>query len=235
MNLYEKFKQINGQFITEQRLIASKLSNIKAFIFDWDGVFNSGEKQANGGSSFSEVDSMGTNLLRYSYFLKNNRLPICGIISGEKNESAFYFSSREGFDFSFFKIAHKHDALNFICKDKNIKLEEVAYFFDDVLDLSIAKMCGLKILIHRKSNPLFTDYCIKNNLVDYITGSESGRFAIREASELLIGLANNYDSVIVNRTEYTDSYETYIQGRKLIQTKFYTLKDNSIEECNVLF
>ena len=96
-------------------------------------------------------------------------------------------------------------------------------------------MCGLKILIHRKSNPLFTDYCIKNNLVEYITGSESGRFAIREASELLIGLANNYDSVIVNRTEYTDSYETYIQVRKLIETKFYTLKDKSIEECDVLF
>jgi len=105
MNVYEKFKEINGQFITEPKLIASKLSNIKAFIFDWDGVFNSGDKQANGGSSFSEVDSMGTNLLRYSFFLKNNRLPICGIISGEKNESAFYFSSREGFDFSFFKIA----------------------------------------------------------------------------------------------------------------------------------
>ena len=79
--------------------------NIKAFIFDWDGVFNNGQKNANSSSNFNETDSMGTNLLRYSYFLTNGVLPITAVISGEKNEAAFYFCERECFKFSFFKIS----------------------------------------------------------------------------------------------------------------------------------
>lgn len=64
-----------GQFVTSEADIAKRLSKAKAFIFDWDGVFNNGFKQGQAGSGFSEVDSMGTNLLRFLIFqLLNNFL-----------------------------------------------------------------------------------------------------------------------------------------------------------------
>ena len=202
------YSYLGGKFVTPINDIKNKLSQIKAYIFDWDGVFNNGEKSANGSSKFSEVDSMGTNLLRYSHFMKTKQLPLTAIISGEKNETAFYFCQRECFDYSFFKVANKINALNFICEKENIKPTEIAYFFDDVLDLSIAELCGVRVLVNQKANPLFAEYCIKNNLVDYLTASQGGKFAVREASELLIALNENYNEVITNRKNSTQEYKT---------------------------
>src|SRR4051812_17673617 len=101
------FSVLGGRFITPITEMQNKLERIKAFVFDWDGVFNNGQKTSTGGSAFSEVDSMGTNLLRFSWFLKNGSLPYAAVLSGEKNETAFYFSEREGFHASFFKVPHK--------------------------------------------------------------------------------------------------------------------------------
>lgn len=223
------YKSIGGQFITPLADIQSKLFRAKAFIFDWDGVFNNGQKTAKGSSDFNETDSMGTNLLRYSYFLKNNAMPITAIISGEKNETAFYFCERECFNYSFFKISNKKEALDFICKKEKISPEQIVYFFDDVLDLPIAEVCGLRILVNQKANPLFAEYCIKNNLTDYLTANPGGQFAVREATELLIGLHGNFDSVMDNRKSFSNSYKSYITKRRETSPEFFTLKENGIE------
>src|ERR1700758_1861343 len=110
------FENLGAEFLLPQYKIAEKLQNIKAFVFDWDGVFNNGQKNENGSSSFNEIDSMGTNLLRFSFFLLNKKLPLTAIISGEKNESAFYFSKREHFNCSYFKIADKTFGINHLCE-----------------------------------------------------------------------------------------------------------------------
>ncbi len=227
------YLNIGGKFITPIDELKKKLPNIKAFIFDWDGVFNNGQKNNTGGSNFSEVDSMGTNLLRYSHFMKNGQLPLTAVISGENNETAFYFCKRECFNYSFFKVAAKLNALNFICEKENIKPSEVAYFFDDVLDLSMAEVCGVRILVNQKANPLFIDHCIKNNLVDYLSANSGGTFVVREASELLIALNENFNEVITNRKNSTADYKTYIEKRKTIKTKFFTVLDNKIEAAEI--
>jgi len=225
------YSELGGKFITPFNELKNKLHNVKAFIFDWDGVFNNGQKNINGSSSFSEVDSMGTNLLRYSYFLKKRQIPLTIIISGEKNESAFFFCKRENFNSSFFKAPNKLPALNFICEKENLKPSEIAYVFDDVLDLSIAEICGVRILVNQKINPLFLNYCIKNKLIDYVSASSGGNHAVREVTELLIGLNDNYNEVIRDRINYSQNYKTYIEARKLISTKYYTLVENKIEEA----
>lgn len=227
------YSYIGGKFITPINELKNKMSSIKAFIFDWDGVFNNGQKTNIGGSSFSEVDSMGTNLLRYSHVIKNGQLPLTAVISGERNETAFYFCERECFDYSFFKVAAKIHALNFICEKEKIKPNEVAYFFDDVLDLSMAEVCGVRILVNQKANPLFSNYCVKNNLVDYLTASKGGDFAVREASELLIALNGNYNEVITNRKNSSPDYKNYIEKRRAIKTKFFTANDNKIEAADL--
>ena len=223
------YLNIGAKFITPIAELKKKLLNIKAFIFDWDGVFNNGQKIDGGSSNFSEVDSMGTNLLRYSHYLRQNKLPLIAIISGEKNDTAFYFCKREAFHYSFSKAADKITALNFICEKENIKPNEVAYFFDDVLDLSIAEVCGLRIMVNQKANPLFSNYCVKNNLVDYLSANAGGSFAVREATELLIGLNNNYDAVVTERKNYSPAYAKYIEEKRKIKTQYFSLEDKTVK------
>lgn len=211
-----------GQFVTSEADFTIRLSKAKAFIFDWDGVFNNGFKQGQNGSGFSEIDSMGTNLLRFSHYNKTKQLPLTAIISGEKNESAQFFASREHFDFAFYKIAHKTDALDYICQQKNISPNEVVYFFDDVLDLSISKVCGLRILIAKQATSIFTNYCIANNLVDYITANDGGNHGIREACEMIMSLNTNFDDVLNQRTNYSDNYKHYIELRNEVPTLVFT-------------
>ena len=94
----------------------------------------------------------------------------------------------------------------------------------------MAEICGIRVLVNRKSNPLFTNYCIKNNLVDYITASQSGDFAIREATELLIGLNQNFDEVITYRKIYAPAYKTYIENRRKVATEFFTITNEVINK-----
>jgi len=223
------YGQIDGRFINTSAEIKQRLSVIKAFIFDWDGVFNSGEKSSAAGSTFSEVDSMGVNLLRFSYFLKHGHLPVTLIISGESNDTAFYYSRREGFTYSFSKVAHKIKALEFLCKKENIEPSQVAYFFDDVLDIPIAEVCGLRMQVNQGTNPLFVNYCIDNNMVDYLTSAPGGRFAVREAAELLIGLNGNFNEVIKARTSNSESYQNYIALRRQVVPEFFTLLETGIQ------
>jgi 3-deoxy-D-manno-octulosonate 8-phosphate phosphatase (KDO 8-P phosphatase) len=232
ISLETLYGEIGGRFISSPSDISERLKNIRAFVFDWDGVFNNGQKMSTGGSAFSEVDSMGTNLLRFSYFLNHQQMPLCALISGEKNETAFYFSEREGFDYSFFKVAHKKEALNFLCEKETIRPEQVAYFFDDVLDLPIAELCGIRILIDQKINPLFRQYCVKHKLVDYATSVAGGSGAVREATELLIGLTDNYDAVISGRVANSEQYQDYISRRRQIKTEFFSLSSKGIEAVN---
>src|SRR4051812_37868128 len=105
-----------GRIIAPEGEIRKKLEGVRAFVFDWDGVFNNGNKTAISGSGFSEIDSMGVNLLRYSWFLTHGDLPVTAIISGEKNDTAFYFCNREGFTYSFHKFPHKVHALDRLCE-----------------------------------------------------------------------------------------------------------------------
>lgn len=228
-DIIRKFSELGGSFVTAPEALKKKLDGIKAFVYDWDGVFNNGQKTIGSGSPFSEVDSMGTNLLRFSHYLKAGKLPMCAVISGEKNDSAISFCERECFHYSFFKTPHKIEALHFICKQQSLQPHEIAYIFDDVLDLSIAEVCGLRLLIRHQSNVLFEDYCRKHHLADYISASDGSHYAVREICELLIGLNGNFDDTISNRGRFSETYQDYLQLRKAIQPGLYSVQDGQVQ------
>lgn len=228
IDISKTFSKNGGRFIFSAAEINKQFSKVKAVVFDWDGVFNNGVKDANGSSSFSEVDSMGTNLLRFAHYFKSKQMPYSAVISGEKNEAAFYWTKREHFNACYFKVANKNFALDHFCETHKIKPHEIAYFFDDVLDLSVAKQCGIRIFIPRKANPLLTNFVIKNKLADYCTGAQSGEFAVREGCELLMGVTGVADKIIDERMNYTDTYADYIAARNKITISFFTLDKNKI-------
>ncbi len=234
MNSIQKIYEDTGaEFITPINNITEKFKEIKAFVFDWDGVFNNGEKNGNSSSSFNEIDSMGTNLLHFSNYLKSKQLPYTAIISGEKNESAFFFANREHFSASYFKIAHKKWALDHFCSIYSIHPNQVCYFFDDVLDLSIAQQAGLRILVARKASISFTNYVKQNNLADYITANQSGNFAVREACEMLMGVSDLFNETITRRMNYDEVYQQYIMAKNLTLTHYYTYNNRQIINADI--
>lgn len=228
----KKFR-FEGQLLITEKKLKDKLKNIKAIVFDWDGVFNDGGKTSSGGSRFSEVDSMGTNLLRYSFYLRSGKMPLTAIISGEKNETAFYFAGRECFNSSYFKVPNKTEALKHFCDNENVKASEIIYVFDDVLDLPIAEVCGLRMQVGQKANVNFLNYCIKNKMCDYVSSCKGGDHAVREICELLMGMNGNFDEVITTRKNYDKKYLEYIEKRRKILTRFYTLSEGQVNEVKI--
>ncbi len=225
--LEDKFK---GVFVAPPDAIRQKLKHIKAFVFDWDGVFNNGQKNENATSFFSEVDAMGTNLLRFNYYQRNHQVPITAIISGENNSAAYALAKREHFQSIYYGIKYKALALQHLCMTQNLKPEEVAFFFDDVLDLSMAAKCGLRIMVSRACNPLLLDFAKERNLVDYITAAEGHAHAVREGAELLMGLSEIYNYTIEARMNYTEEYIHYLHKRNLPTTVCYTTQASAIIE-----
>jgi 3-deoxy-D-manno-octulosonate 8-phosphate phosphatase (KDO 8-P phosphatase) len=232
-HITQLFTEIGGQFITPEAEIIEKLKHIKAFVFDWDGVFTDGSKDYLFQSRFNEVDSMGVNLLRFSYYLHHKTIPTTAIISGEKNNAAFAFVDRERLHSAYSKFANKLEAAKHLCEKFNLQFNEICYVFDDVLDLSLAEVCGLRIFISRNANPLFNEYVIKNFLVDYATGAASGQLPVREVCELLIGLNGNYNEVITERKKISETYSNYLTLRKATVPIYYTSDNGNIVEFKV--
>lgn len=225
--MLKTFQEIGGNFVTFPDEIRQKLQNIKAFVSDWDGVFNTGMKGENISSYFTEADSMGTNLLRYFLWEKNQEMPITAIITGANNPSARKWAEREHLQVLYSRIADKKQAILHLCEQENIEPKNVMYCFDDVNDLPVAKMVGLRFLIRRNASPLFKRFVDENKLADYITGQDGGHHAIREVCELLLGLSGQYGNIVQERVNFSENYQAYFTERQTISTKFLTMEDIS--------
>ncbi len=218
MTVKEQFENIGGVFITPETELKVKLSKIKAYIFDWDGVFNNGAKIGNEGSNFAEPDAMGVNMLKLDYWLRNGLLPYTFIVTGEENKSAQFLATREHMNAAFFRCKFKVKALERICKENNLKPEEIAFVFDDILDVELARSCGASFQINRNANPLFNQYLVDTKSCDYRTGHTGGDSGVREVCELIIGLNGSLPNAIETRIEFTGDYTRYLNERNLIET-----------------
>lgn len=226
----QKIKNVfKGEFLCDVKTLRKKQKNIRAYIFDWDGVFNNGHKTESGSSSFSEVDSMGTNLLRFSHYLGKNELPFTAIITGEQNKAAVLFAEREHFHTLYAGIKNKYEALQHFCKANTISAVEVAFIFDDVLDLSVAAHCGFRIMIQREANPLLMKYVREKKLADYFPQAYGSKYAVRESTELIMYLNNQFENAVRHRIDYSPDYKNYLDQRDAVVTRFYSSNDLNIQ------
>lgn len=221
-----------GSFVSSPEVIAEKLHRIKAFVFDWDGVFNGGWKNAQGESPYNEVDSMGTNLLRFNHHLRNAVQPVTAIITGENNQAAISFARREHFHAVYCGVKYKAVAVQHLHEAFGILEGEVAFFFDDVLDFSIAKDCGLRIMVGRDCNPLMTQHALRQGYVDYLTAADGAHYALREAVDLLTGLSGSYEDTIEERAAFSERYQEYFFERNSIQPEFFSFRQSRIERAD---
>lgn len=227
--LQEIFEKQGGEFISAPSLILDKLKKIRAYIFDWDGVFNTGTKTDTVGSGYSEVDSMGLNLLRFGYWLANNhQLPYVAIITGENNQTAIKLAERESLHHVYFGFKNKEVAFKHLIEAFGLKNDEVAFVYDDILDLPITRLCGLRFMANRGGSPLFINYLKDNNQCDYISGQTGGNFAVREISELILGLLGQYETGVKERADFGPLYTNYLEQRAKVELKKFKFEKNAI-------
>lgn len=213
------FAENGGEFLVPYSDFIAKAKNIKMIVFDWDGVFNSGFKGDGVYSNFSEVDSMGVNILRFGYKMLTGNILIAGIISGMENKSTEMFIKREHFNYKCLGFKDKGEALRLVLKEYGVSEDEIAFVYDDILDLAIAKRCGLRFQVGRPASPMFANYTKNRHLADYITASTGEGHAVREVTELLLAAIGMYDDAVERRSGFDDVYDSYITERNAIEPK----------------
>ncbi|MGD9493166.1 MAG: hypothetical protein AB7V36_07405 [Bacteroidales bacterium] len=228
--IQELFEKHGGVFMTPAPKIAKKLENIHGFLFDWDGVFNSGKKSSEFPSTYSETDSLGINLLRFSYWLRYKKIPFVGLVTNQITESAFDLAKREHYNAVYVNFKSKKEAFTHMNDTFNLRPTQVAFIMDDVLDLSAADVAGLSFMVGRKSSPLFMNYVHEKDLVDYISYQRGDLNAVRELCELMMGLTDTFEETIQQRVSVSDEFQAFLEERDEIESKFYHKVDRKIIE-----
>jgi 3-deoxy-D-manno-octulosonate 8-phosphate phosphatase (KDO 8-P phosphatase) len=223
-NIVTSFESVGGEFFTPPSVFEQKLKGIRAVLFDWDGVFNEGFKQSVEGSMFSEVDAMGTNMLRYALWRLQGKVPVTAIVTGEDNAAAGRLAEREHFNHLYFLAKDKARVFGEFCATYDLRPEEVLFFFDDVLDLEVARQCGARIMVRRRATPLMAEFVRTHGMVDYFTGGNGLEHGVREGCELVIGLLGQYDKVLQERIIFSEEYRRYLDVRQEISTSMQEVK-----------
>lgn len=209
-----------GKLHCPEGVLKERLEQVRLLLFDWDGVFNSGQKVDGKSSSFSEVDSMGTNLLRYSLYKQTGELPKSFILSGASNPLAKEFAEREHFDGVYLNFKNKVEAIDQILANVGVQAHEVAFFFDDILDLGVAAKSGFRVFLGKEHSPSLKAYVYDNELVDYSTARKGGDNGLREACDFMMASLENYDECVKDRLSFSESYQQYWSTRQGVHTRF---------------
>jgi 3-deoxy-D-manno-octulosonate 8-phosphate phosphatase (KDO 8-P phosphatase) len=199
---------------------AKRWSSIKALVFDWDGVFNSGEKTPNQPSGFFEADSMGVNMLRFALWLRDGKCPPVAIITGADNPGARNWAEREHINACYGKVLNKKDALVAFCNAYGLHPENVCFFYDDILDLNAASIAGGRMLLGRPGAPHFTDMVKARQWADYISAQSGGQYGLRECCDSILAQSMMLEIVVHKRMQTQGDYLEYLTERNRSTPKF---------------
>jgi 3-deoxy-D-manno-octulosonate 8-phosphate phosphatase (KDO 8-P phosphatase) len=220
LELESRFSKLGGLFVTPASVLAQRMHDMRGFVSDWDGVFNQGAKGEGAESTYSEPDSMGTNLLRYALWRRHGgQMPTAALITGAENPSARGFALREHFHAIFYGARTKTVAIEALCRMQRVSSEQLICLFDDVNDLGMAFACGIRIFVQRAASPLLRDYVVSQGLCDYVTAHPPERHAVREVCELLLGLTGSFDAVVASRVAWDRDYAAYFAARQAVATE----------------
>lgn len=209
----ELFEALGGKFITPIGQLAVQLEQVRALVFDWDGVFNDGAKGVGQPSVYNEVDTAGINALRFGLFLATGQVPAVAVISGQQNESAVQLAQRDGYQACYFRMADKRLAMEDLCARLQLQPAQCSYMYDDTIDMGVAAMSGVRILVGKPAAPVFRHYVEHHRLADYITALPPQHHAIREAMEMLLLLTGQAQTTLDARLVHNDRFTSYIQAR----------------------
>ncbi len=161
-----------------------KLSNIKAFAFDVDGVLTNGQVICHPDSgelvrSYDAKDGFGLRMALMKGY-------IIGIITGGEGGSIVKRFVPNLATEVFTASRDKVPVFEEFCKKYNLKPEEVAYVGDDIPDIGILQICGLAVCP--------ADAVEEVKLVcDYVSEFPGGKGCVRNLIEQVLKIQGNFD------------------------------------------
>ena len=176
-------KEINGKY---PRTIVKKAAQMKALIFDVDGVLTNGhiiyDEQGKETKHFNVKDGL---IIGY---LKKARI-LVGAISGRESGAVAKRSAELKLDFCHQGIVDKLGVINKIAEFHNMKKKEIAYIGDDLNDLEVLKSCGLAVC------PADAPVYLKK-LVDVVTEAKGGHGVVREIGDLILSSKGELEKLL---------------------------------------
>ena len=165
-------------------MILDKFSQIDTFILDVDGVLTPGTVLATDkGEMRREFDIKDGFALQYVIKKGYNII----IISGGNSEGVRRRLKGLGITQVHTAVADKRALLNQLVKELDLYLENALYMGDDFPDLSIMRMCGIKVC------PADAVWQVQEE-VDIVTRACGGKGAVREIMEKVLTVQDRWES-----------------------------------------
>ncbi|UCS95432.1 HAD hydrolase family protein [Echinicola marina] len=156
--------------------IYEKASKIKLLITDVDGVLTDGGVIYD--DHYLELKKFNVKDGLIVKVLQNNGVMI-GAITGRNSPVVRSRCKELGFDFHYHGIRDKREKLYEVLEEFNLKLSEVAYIGDDLIDLPILAKVGLSVA------PLDALPYVREE-VDMVSSLAGGRGVFREVGDLIL-------------------------------------------------
>jgi len=169
--------------------VKEKAKNIKAIVFDVDGVLT------DGGIIY---DNSGMEIKRFN--VKDGQIIshlkkagfIVGAITGRDSQVVKNRCKELKLDFHFHGSSDKLVQYNKIKEEYNLKDNQIAYIGDDIIDLPILTRCGLS------ATPSDARKYIKK-YVDFVIPSKGGEGALRDLADFILEEQNLLEAIILKQ------------------------------------
>lgn len=170
--------------------ILAKAKQIKAIIFDVDGVFTDGGIiYNNSGVEYKRFNVKDGQIIKY---LRKYKI-LTGVITGRDSQVVRNRCDELKIDFHYHGIENKVEIFKEVLEANNLTNAEVAYVGDDINDLPILVRCGLS------ATPCDGHRAVKER-VDIVTIAKGGQGVLRELADFILESQGFYDEIIEGLT-----------------------------------
>lgn len=157
-------------------------TNIKLALFDVDGVLTDGSlRYSHDGEQvkvFNALDGHGLKMLQ--------QIGISvGVISARKSGALQTRLNDLSIEHCYLGINDKLSVFNKLIDELNIKPEQCAFTGDDVIDLPVMNLCGLKFSVQN-------GHFIVKDIADWVTPMAGGSGAVRAVCDVILYSQGRY-------------------------------------------
>ena len=168
------------------KALAAKMTRVKLFLCDVDGVLTNATVFIGDGREFKEFhirDGLGLRLLQRGGIK-------VGWISNRPSTATQQRADELKVDFLYQAKGSKVDAVETILKRAGLDWDDVCYMGDDVVDLGALRRAGLAIGVPSAIDEV-------KDLADYVTIAEGGQGAVREVVGLILKAQNKWQRLVL--------------------------------------
>ena len=161
----------------------SKLKNCKAIVMDVDGVLTDGSLivQEDG----AELRTMNSRDGYAIQLAAKKGIELC-VITGGNSEGIKIRLHKLGVQSIYAGVQNKKDIFLTWLQQKNFKIEEVVYIGDDMMDIEVMKLAGIKCCPLDACNEIIS-------ICEYISPIEGGRGCVRDVIEKMLKLKGAWE------------------------------------------